>query len=65
MVETKNGIRVYMFSDTEYPLSHKLMRRMLRKKLEVSPEPIGNDMTYAEQLVGLIKSKLQQSTAPT
>ena len=65
MVETKNGIRVYMFSDTEYPLSHKLMRRMLRKKLEVSPEPIGNDMTYVEQLVGLIKSKLQQSTSPT
>lgn len=58
VVETKSGIRVCMFSDKEYPLSVKLMERMLRQKLEVPPDPVGNDMTYAEQLVRVIKANL-------
>jgi hypothetical protein len=58
VVETKCGIRVCMFSDQHYPLSIKLMKRMLRRKLEVPPNPVANDMTHAEQLIGLIKSKL-------
>ncbi|GJV25185.1 hypothetical protein Tco_1377880 [Tanacetum coccineum] len=37
--------------DTPYPLSAQLMKKMLKHKLEVEIAGIGNDMTYAEQLI--------------
>ncbi|GKA39482.1 hypothetical protein Tco_0732033 [Tanacetum coccineum] len=42
---------LYMLADTPYPLSAQLMKKMLKNKLEVEIDGIGNDMTYAEQLI--------------
>ncbi|GKD39217.1 hypothetical protein Tco_1259424 [Tanacetum coccineum] len=44
--------------DTPYPLSAQLMKKMLKHKLEVEIDGIGNDMTYAEQLILFIKNRL-------
>ena len=65
VVETKCGMRVCMFSDQQYPMSTKLLKRLLRKKLEVPHNPVANDITHAEQLVGLIKSQLLQQKSST
>ncbi|GJU24082.1 hypothetical protein Tco_1162703, partial [Tanacetum coccineum] len=46
-----------MFADTPYPLSAQLMKKMLKHKLEVEIDEIGNDMTYAEQLIQFIKNQ--------
>ncbi|GJY33609.1 hypothetical protein Tco_0418078 [Tanacetum coccineum] len=43
--------------DTPYPLSAQLMKKMLKHKLEVEIDGIGNDMTYAEQLIQFIKNQ--------
>ncbi|GJX89846.1 hypothetical protein Tco_0343172 [Tanacetum coccineum] len=48
---------MYMFADTPYPLSAQLMKKMLKHKLEVEIDGIGNDMTYAEQLIQFIKNQ--------
>nr|GEX73304.1 hypothetical protein [Tanacetum cinerariifolium] len=48
----------YMFSDVSYPLSVKLMQRMLTHKLEIDSDVVGNDMTTAEQLIHFIKNQL-------
>ncbi|GJT24210.1 putative ribonuclease H-like domain-containing protein [Tanacetum coccineum] len=48
--------------DTPYPLSAQLMKKMLKHKLEVEIDGIGNDMTYAEQLISSSKSDGLQST---
>ncbi|GJY01162.1 hypothetical protein Tco_0359314, partial [Tanacetum coccineum] len=40
-------------SDTPYPFSAQLMKKMLKHKLEVEIDGIGNDMTYAEQLISV------------
>nr|GEW98017.1 DnaJ homolog subfamily C member 17-like [Tanacetum cinerariifolium] len=47
---------VYMFVDVSYPLSVKLMERMLKHKLEIDTDVVGNDMTTAEQLIQFIKN---------
>ncbi|GJZ26858.1 hypothetical protein Tco_0571111 [Tanacetum coccineum] len=52
------GIVLYMFVDVPYPLSVKLMERMLKHKLELARDVVGNDLTTAEQLIGLIKNQL-------
>ncbi|GJX23681.1 putative ribonuclease H-like domain-containing protein, partial [Tanacetum coccineum] len=44
--------------DTPYPLSAQLMKKMLKHKLEVEIDGIGNDMTYAEQLIQFIKNQV-------
>ncbi|GJX57506.1 hypothetical protein Tco_0287403 [Tanacetum coccineum] len=49
---------LYMFSDVSYPLSVKLMERMLTHKLEIDKDVVGNDMTTAEQLIRFIKNQL-------
>ncbi|GJU47635.1 hypothetical protein Tco_1204901 [Tanacetum coccineum] len=58
VLETFSGKILYMFADTPYPLSVSLMRKMLKHKLEVEVDGVGNDMTYAVQLIQFIKKQL-------
>ncbi|GJT93899.1 hypothetical protein Tco_1082744 [Tanacetum coccineum] len=58
VLETVSGEVLYMFSDVSYPLSVKLMERMLKHKLEIDKDVVGNDMTTAEQLIRFIKNQL-------
>nr|GFA21306.1 JmjC domain-containing protein [Tanacetum cinerariifolium] len=58
VLETVSGEVVYMFADVSYPLSVKLMERMLTHKLEIDKDVVGNDMTTAEQLIWFIKNQL-------
>ncbi|GKA36522.1 hypothetical protein Tco_0723013, partial [Tanacetum coccineum] len=41
-----------------YPLSVKLMEKMLKHKLEIAKDVVGNNMTIAEQLIRFIKNQL-------
>ncbi|GJT46087.1 hypothetical protein Tco_0954802 [Tanacetum coccineum] len=61
VLETFTGKILYMFADTPYPLSASLMQKMLKHKLEVEIDGIGNDMTYAVQLIQFIKNQLASS----
>ncbi|GJS76792.1 hypothetical protein Tco_0726673, partial [Tanacetum coccineum] len=45
-------------SNTPYPLSVSLMKKMLKHKLEVEVDGVGNDMTYVVQLIQFIKNQL-------
>ncbi|GJU08855.1 hypothetical protein Tco_1125285 [Tanacetum coccineum] len=45
-----------------YPASAQLMKKMLKHKLEVEIDGIGNDLTYAEQLIQFIKNQVAAST---
>ncbi|GKE63674.1 hypothetical protein Tco_1514041, partial [Tanacetum coccineum] len=56
VLETISGKILYMFADTPYPLLAQLLKKMLKHKLEVEIAGIGNDMTYAEQLIQFIKN---------
>ncbi|GJY93258.1 hypothetical protein Tco_0509040 [Tanacetum coccineum] len=58
VLETVSGEVLYMFADVSYPLSMKLMERMLKHKLEINKDMVGNDMTTAEQLIRFIKSQI-------
>nr|GEV47246.1 ribonuclease H-like domain, reverse transcriptase, RNA-dependent DNA polymerase [Tanacetum cinerariifolium] len=58
VLETVSGEVVYMFADVPYPFSVKLMERMLKHKLEIDKDVVGNDMTTAEQLIQFIKNQL-------
>ncbi|GKB71198.1 hypothetical protein Tco_0932610, partial [Tanacetum coccineum] len=58
VLETVSGEVLYMFADVTYPLSVKLMKRMLKHKLEIAKDVVGNDMTTAEQLIRFIKNQL-------
>ncbi|GJX57551.1 hypothetical protein Tco_0287448, partial [Tanacetum coccineum] len=40
-------------ADGSYPLSAQLMKKMLRHKLEIPNDGVGNDMTHAEQPIRL------------
>nr|GEY56822.1 putative ribonuclease H-like domain-containing protein [Tanacetum cinerariifolium] len=51
ILETISGEVLYMFTDVSYPLSVKLVVRMLTHKLEIDTDVVGNDMTTAEQLI--------------
>ncbi|GJV97523.1 hypothetical protein Tco_1549100 [Tanacetum coccineum] len=51
VLETFAGKILYMFTDTPYPLSASLMKKMLKHKLEVEVDSVGNDMTLAVQLI--------------
>ncbi|GJY74563.1 hypothetical protein Tco_0478994, partial [Tanacetum coccineum] len=61
VLETFSGKILYMFADTPYPLSVSLMKKMLKHKLEVEVDGVGNDMTYAVQLIKFIKNQLASS----
>ncbi|GKC45148.1 synaptobrevin, longin-like domain protein, partial [Tanacetum coccineum] len=43
VLETFTGKILYMFADTPYPLSVSLMKKMLKHKLEVEIDGVGND----------------------
>ncbi|GKA08853.1 hypothetical protein Tco_0688184 [Tanacetum coccineum] len=58
VLETVSGKVLYMFADVSYPLSVKLMERMLKHKLEIDKDVVGNDMTTAEQLIRFIKNQI-------
>nr|GEV43150.1 hypothetical protein [Tanacetum cinerariifolium] len=58
VLETIFGEVVFMFADVSYPLSVTLMERMLKHKLEIDKDDVGNDLTTAEQLIQLIKNQL-------
>ncbi|GKC47765.1 hypothetical protein Tco_1065487, partial [Tanacetum coccineum] len=58
VLETFAGKILYMFTDTPYPLSASLMKKMLKHKLEVEVDGVGNDMTHAVQLIQFIKNRL-------
>ncbi|GJS60349.1 hypothetical protein Tco_0655133 [Tanacetum coccineum] len=61
VLETFIGKILYMFADTPYPHSASLMKKMQKHKLEVEIDGIGNDMTYAVQLIKFIKNQLASS----
>nr|GEV04587.1 aminoacyl-tRNA synthetase, class 1a, anticodon-binding [Tanacetum cinerariifolium] len=65
VLETVSGEVFYMFTDVSYPLSVKLMERMLMHKLEIDMDVVGNDMTTAEQLIQFIKNQLAVAQAPS
>nr|GEU99320.1 hypothetical protein [Tanacetum cinerariifolium] len=48
----------HLVADVSYPLSVKLMERMLTHKLEIDKDVVGNDMTTTEQLIRFIKNQL-------
>nr|GEY44789.1 xylulose kinase-1 [Tanacetum cinerariifolium] len=54
-----------MFMDVSYPLSVKLIERMLMHKLEIDSDFVGNDLTTAEQLIQFIKNQLVATQAPS
>ncbi|GJT11336.1 hypothetical protein Tco_0858378 [Tanacetum coccineum] len=58
VLETVSGEVLYMFADVSYPLSVKLMERMLKHKLEIAKDIVGNDMTTVKQLIRFIKNQL-------
>ncbi|GJX20756.1 hypothetical protein Tco_0223433 [Tanacetum coccineum] len=58
VLEMFSGKILYMFVDTPYPLSVSLMKKMLKHKLEVEVDGVGNDMTHAVQLIQFIKNQL-------
>ncbi|GKG27391.1 hypothetical protein Tco_0403094, partial [Tanacetum coccineum] len=58
VLETIFGDVLYMFVYVSYPLSVKLMERMLKHKLEIDKDVVGNDMTTAEQLMWFIKNQI-------
>nr|GFB75380.1 aminoacyl-tRNA synthetase, class 1a, anticodon-binding [Tanacetum cinerariifolium] len=48
VLETVSGEMLSMFTDVSYPLSVELMENMLRRKLEIDKDIVGNDMTTVE-----------------
>ncbi|GKF23894.1 hypothetical protein Tco_0076216, partial [Tanacetum coccineum] len=52
-------------ADIPYHLSVSLMKKMLKHKLEVEVDGVGNDMTYAVQLITFIKNQLASSVPST
>nr|GEY33155.1 JmjC domain-containing protein [Tanacetum cinerariifolium] len=48
VLETVSGEVLSIFTDVSYPLSVKLMERMLMHKLEIDSDFVGNDLTTAE-----------------
>nr|GEW18965.1 JmjC domain-containing protein [Tanacetum cinerariifolium] len=57
-LETVSGEVLYMFADVFYPLSVKLMEKILRYKLDIDKDVVGNDMSTVEQLIQFIKNQL-------
>ncbi|GKD41952.1 hypothetical protein Tco_1266597 [Tanacetum coccineum] len=58
VLETVYGEVLYMFADVSYPLSVKLMEKMLKHKLEIDKDVVGNNMTTAKQLIRFIKNQI-------
>ncbi|GJR21846.1 hypothetical protein Tco_0970373 [Tanacetum coccineum] len=56
-----SGLVIYMFMDKKYPLTVKLMERMLDYQLEISHGAVGNELTTAVQLVKFLKKQIADS----
>nr|GEX31544.1 hypothetical protein [Tanacetum cinerariifolium] len=54
-----SGEVLSMFTDVSYPLSVKLIKKMLMHKLEIDSDFMGNDLTIAEQLIQFIKNQIE------
>nr|GEV30766.1 hypothetical protein [Tanacetum cinerariifolium] len=63
VLETVSGEVLSMFTDVSYPLSVKLIERMLMYKFEIDSDIVGNDLTTAEQLIQFIKNQLVAAQA--
>nr|GEU29218.1 hypothetical protein [Tanacetum cinerariifolium] len=63
VLETMSGEVLSMFMDVSYPLSVKLMERMLMHKLEIDSDVVENDMPTAKQLIQFIKNQLATAQA--
>nr|GEV26805.1 JmjC domain-containing protein [Tanacetum cinerariifolium] len=63
VLETVSGEMLSMFTDVSYPLSVKLMERILMHKLEIDSDFVGNDLTTAEQLIQFIKNQIVAAQA--
>nr|GEV97806.1 aminoacyl-tRNA synthetase, class 1a, anticodon-binding [Tanacetum cinerariifolium] len=63
VLETVSGEVLSMFTDVSYPLSVKLIERMLMHKLEIDLDFVGNDLTTAEQLIQFIKNQFVAAQA--
>ncbi|GJS36185.1 hypothetical protein Tco_0534567 [Tanacetum coccineum] len=50
-----------MFVDKKYPLTVKLMERMLDYQLEIGHGAVGNELTTAVQLVKFLKKQIADS----
>nr|GEX14525.1 aminoacyl-tRNA synthetase, class 1a, anticodon-binding [Tanacetum cinerariifolium] len=48
LFDSYEGEVLFMFANVSYPLSVKLMEKMLRHKLEIDKDDVGNDMTTTE-----------------
>ncbi|GJV87933.1 hypothetical protein Tco_1531871 [Tanacetum coccineum] len=61
VLETVSGLVIYMFVDKKYPLTVKLMERMLDYQLEIGHGAVGNELTTAVQLVKFLKKQITDS----
>ncbi|GKD85519.1 putative ribonuclease H-like domain-containing protein [Tanacetum coccineum] len=59
--KTVSGLIIYMFVDKKYPLTVKLMERMLDYQLEIGHGAVGNELTTAVQLVKFLKKQIADS----
>ncbi|GJS21838.1 retrovirus-related pol polyprotein from transposon TNT 1-94 [Tanacetum coccineum] len=56
-----SGLVIYMFVDKKYPVTVKLMERMLDYQLEIGHGAVGNELTTAVQLVKFLKKQIADS----
>nr|GEY61788.1 hypothetical protein [Tanacetum cinerariifolium] len=63
ILETMPGEVLSMFTDVTYPLSVKLMKKMLMQKLELDSDIVGNDLTTAKQLILFLKNQILAAQA--
>nr|GEV21661.1 hypothetical protein [Tanacetum cinerariifolium] len=63
VLETTSGEVLSMFTDVSYPLTVKLMTKMLMHKLEIVSYFMGNDLTTAEQLIQFLKNQIVPAQA--
>ncbi|GJS58767.1 putative ribonuclease H-like domain-containing protein [Tanacetum coccineum] len=58
VLETISGEVLYMFGRLNLSSLRELHERMLKHKLEIDKDVVGNDMTTAEQLIRFIKNQI-------
>ncbi|GJS16869.1 Orf y [Tanacetum coccineum] len=56
-----SGLVIYMFVDKKYPLTVKLMERMMDYQLEIGHGAVDNKLTTAVQLVKFLKKQIADS----
>ncbi|GJZ28024.1 hypothetical protein Tco_0572671 [Tanacetum coccineum] len=56
-----SGLIIYMFVDKKYPLTVKLIERMLDYQLEIGNAAVGNELTNVVQLVKFLKKQIADS----